>query len=66
MKTIKFSAIKWDPKGKGYNWVKEFTTASFYSQNNNITAAEAIANLESQSSCRVLACNLQIINDFID
>lgn len=66
MKTIKLNAIKWDPQGKGYNWASEHTTASFYSQNDNITAAEAMANVEAQAECRILECNLQILDGFID
>ena len=66
MKTIKFWGIKWDAAGEGYNMVSEFSTASFYSENDNITAAEAVANVETQSKTRVLACSMEILDGKVD
>lgn len=66
MKTIKLWNITWDPAGKGYNTVCEFSTASFYSENDNITAAEALDNVEKQAGARVLGCSMEIINGKVD
>jgi hypothetical protein len=66
MKTIKLWNIKWDPTGKGYDMVSEFSTASFYSENDNITAAEALANVEKQAGTRVLSCSMEILDGKVD
>lgn len=66
MKTIKLWDIKWDATGEGYNMVSEFSTACFYTENDSITATEALANVEKQSKTRVLACSMEILDGKVD